>query len=107
MDIDSAYLNAYLKKPIYSKQPPGYSKSNNVLLLKKALYGLKQSGTQWHKCLSDTLFQIGFKRCISDPAVFYSQTKDSLAIIATAVDNLTIIASSNKLLNHMKNEIEG
>jgi hypothetical protein len=47
MDIDSAYLNAYLEEPIYLKQPPGYSKGNNMLLLKKALYGLKKSGRQW------------------------------------------------------------
>jgi hypothetical protein len=43
MDIDSAYLNAYLEEPIYLKQPPGYSKGNEVLLLNKALYSLKQS----------------------------------------------------------------
>jgi hypothetical protein len=72
MDVDSAYLNAYLDEPIYLKQPPGYSKGNNVLLLKKALYGLKQSRRQWHKCLSEALFLIGFSRCNSDPAVFYS-----------------------------------
>jgi hypothetical protein len=72
MDVDSAYLNAYLKEPIYLKQPPGYSKGRDVLLLKKALYSLKQSGRQWHKCLSEALFHIGFKRCTYDPVVFFS-----------------------------------
>jgi hypothetical protein len=72
MNADSAYLNAYLDKPIYLKQSLGYSKGNDILLLKKALYGLKQSGWQWHKCLSDALYCIGFIRCGSDPAVFYS-----------------------------------
>jgi hypothetical protein len=36
MDIDSAYLNAYLKEPIYLKQPSGYNKGNNVYLLKNS-----------------------------------------------------------------------
>jgi hypothetical protein len=72
MNVDGAYLNAYLKEPIYLKQPLGYNKGNEVYLLKKALYGLKQSRRQWHKCLSDTLFHIGFIRSNSDPAVFYS-----------------------------------
>jgi hypothetical protein len=44
MDVDGAYLNAYLEESIYLKQPLGYSKGNQVLLLNKALYGLKQSG---------------------------------------------------------------
>jgi hypothetical protein len=70
--MDSAYLNAYLDEPIYLKQPPGYNKGNNVLLLRKALSSLKQSGRQWHKCLSDALFHIGFIRCNSDLAIFYS-----------------------------------
>jgi hypothetical protein len=61
MDIDSAYLNATLDEPIYLKQPLGFNKGNDILLLKKALYGLKQSSRQWHKCLSDALFCISFK----------------------------------------------
>jgi hypothetical protein len=60
MDIDSAYLNTTLDEPIYLKQPLGFNKGNDILLLKKALYGLKQSGRQWHKCLLDILFCISF-----------------------------------------------
>jgi hypothetical protein len=107
MDVDSAYLNAYLDEPIYLKQPPGYNKGNDVLLLKKALYGLKQSGRQWHKCLSDALFRIGFTRCNSDPAIFYSRGNEGLAIIATAVDDLTITATNDKLLSKTKDNIKG
>jgi hypothetical protein len=107
MDVDSAYLNVYLEELICLKQLPGYSKGNNVLLLKKAFYSLKQSGRQWHKCLSDTLFRIGFTRCASDPAIFYSQSNNGLAIIATAVDDLTISTSSEKLLKNTKNNIKG
>jgi hypothetical protein len=97
MDIDSAYLNAYLNEPIYLKQPPGYSKGNDVLILKKALYSLKQSRGQWHKCLSDALYCIGFIRYRSDPAVFYSQGKS----------DLTITESNKKLLENTKNNIKG
>jgi hypothetical protein len=73
-----------------------------VLLLKKALYSLKQSDRQWHKCLSDALFHIGFTRCASDPAVFYNQPNNSLAIIVTTADNLTITASDDKIFNNTK-----
>jgi hypothetical protein len=106
MDVDSAYLNTYLDEPIYLKQPPGYSKGNDMLLLKKALYSLKQSGRQWHKCLSDALYRIGFTRSNSNPAVFYNQSQNNLAIIATAVDDLTITASNDELLNKTKNNIK-
>jgi hypothetical protein len=107
MDVDSTYLNAYLDEPIFLKQPLGYSKGNNVLLLKKALYSLKQSGRQWHKCLSEALFHIGFSRYNSDPAVFYSRDDNGLAIIATTVDNLMITVTSDKLLLNTKNNIKG
>jgi hypothetical protein len=107
MNVDSAYLNAYLDEPIYLKQPPGYNKGNNMLLLRKALYSLKQLGRHWHKCLSDALFCIGFTRCNSDPAVFYSQENNGLAIIAIAVDDLTITATDKKLLKNTKNNIKG
>jgi hypothetical protein len=57
--------------------------------------------------LIDALNHIGFIRCASDPAVFFNRGNLGLAIIATAVDNLTITATNNKLLKITKNDIKG
>jgi Reverse transcriptase (RNA-dependent DNA polymerase) len=104
MDVDSAYLNAELPDTIYMKQPRGYEKGDkdHVLLLKRALYGLKQSGREWHKRLSNELFKLGFIKSISDAAVFYRRGSRGNVIIATAVDDLTITAESQAIVDGIK-----
>ena len=51
MDVKSAFLNGYINKLVYVKQPPDFEdekKSNHVYKLKKALYGLKQAPRPWY-----------------------------------------------------------
>ena len=46
MDVKSAFLNGFLNKEVYVKQPLGFKKKdapNHVFKLTKALYGLKQA----------------------------------------------------------------
>lgn len=59
VDVKSAFLNGYLKREVYVKQPPGF-KSNkffdHVCNLNKALYGLKQAPRAWFERLSKISF---------------------------------------------------
>jgi transposase InsO family protein len=107
MDVDNAYLNATLPEPIYMKQPYGYDDNNkdHVLLLKKALYGLKQSGREWYKCLTNALSRLGFKKSATDAAVFYRHGGKGFAIIAAAVDDLTITATNEAILQEIKDDL--
>lgn len=44
LDMKSAFLNGFLEKEVYAKQPLGYvikGKEDKVLKLKKASYGIK------------------------------------------------------------------
>ena len=44
MDVKSAFLNGYIEKEVYVRQPPGFESSkfpNHVFKLQKALYSLK------------------------------------------------------------------
>ena len=46
IDVKSAFLNGFLNKEVYVKQPPSFEKDeapNHVFKLTKALYGLKQA----------------------------------------------------------------
>ena len=47
MDVDNTYLNEWMDKEVYMKQPPGYAnpaRPKAVCRLLKSLYGLKQAG---------------------------------------------------------------
>ena len=46
MDVKSTFLNGFIEKEVYVKQPPGFENlkfPNRVYILQKALYGLKQA----------------------------------------------------------------
>ena len=75
-DFHSAYLNGVLNEGeiIYIEQPPYHEvadRSRYVVKLHKSLYGLKQAGRKWYDTLCSSLADIGFKRSMADPAVFY------------------------------------
>ena len=58
-------------------------------------YGLKQRAREWHKALVELLFELGFDRRHSDPALFVSRV--SKCFIFLWVDDL-LIFSEKKLL---------
>ena len=88
-------------------QLPGYTQGiNDQALLKKCLYGLKQLGQEWYKCLVKTLSGIGFKKSSSDAAVFSRQGKQIYAIIAVAVDDLTITRSDEAIIFGIKKDLD-
>ena len=107
MDLYNAYVNADLEEPIYMQQPPGYIQQSNqhVLKLKKAIYGLKHSGQAWYKCLSAAMNKIGFTKSKSDAAVFYRHNGKGFAVIAIAVDDLTITAINDEIVHEIKADL--
>lgn len=73
MDVKSIFLNGYLKKEVYVKQPPGFEdvvRPNYVMQLDKVLYGLKQAPRAWYERLSNFLLENGFKRGKIDNTLF-------------------------------------
>ncbi len=87
------------------KQPPGYAVpglEHLVCLLKKPIYGLKQSGRQWYKMLCAIFLALGFTRSLADPGVFIKQLAGIIAIVAAAVDDLTISTNSLALMAEVK-----
>jgi hypothetical protein len=73
MDVKSAFLNRYIEKEVYVRQPLGFKNlkfSNHVFKLHKALYGLKQAQRAWYKCLKAFLLEKGFKMGLVDKTLF-------------------------------------
>ena len=109
MDVYNAHVNADLDEPLYMRQPPGYIIQSNqhVLKLKKAMYRLKQFGRAWYKCLSTAMNKIGFTKSRSDTVVFYRHNGKGFAIIAVAVDDLTMTATNDDIIHEIKADLMG
>ena len=105
MDVKDAYLNAPIDEVIYMQQPLGFlekGKETYVCLLQKSLYGLRQAGHLWYERLLKALMKFGFMQCRVEHCVFYKHVNGGLVIVVVAVDDLTLVASSTKLMQATK-----
>jgi hypothetical protein len=107
MDIKGAYLNGILQETVYMKQPEGCEDgTDRVCHLIKTLYGLKQSGREWNKEFNTKIKTHSYRRLISDPCIYIRWDGNEFAIITVWVDDLMLFASSDKMMDHMKNAIK-
>ena len=63
MDVESAFLNGYLKDEVYIEQPPCFKISERKIMvyrLDKALYGLKQTPKSWYDKIDAFFLPLGF-----------------------------------------------
>jgi Reverse transcriptase (RNA-dependent DNA polymerase) len=88
LDFTTAFLNGPLEEEIYVKQPPGFEdNTGRVMRLNRALYGLKQAANAWHKAFVTAMVQIGYRRCVVDPAVFVRKCSKGTCIVHSHVDD--------------------
>jgi hypothetical protein len=106
VDIKGAYLNGVLNpgEVLYMRHPPGYkdpAAAEHVLRLLKALYGLKQAGRRWYQFLVAIFTALGFLWCAVDQAMFFKIdiVNGVLTIVVVHVDDCTIAASTQKLID--------
>ena len=72
MDVKMAFLNGNIDTDIYIEPPEGFRNNQGTICkLKKGLYGLKQSPHLWNNRINKYLTDNKFKRCISDPCIYY------------------------------------
>jgi hypothetical protein len=104
MDVKSVFLHGDLQEEIYMEQPPRYVYNDSSLVchLKKSLYGLKQAPRAWYAKMDNFLIDTGFSRCHFDPNVYTKKVGSHFKILVLYVDDLILIGSDSKLLNHVK-----
>jgi hypothetical protein len=106
MDVEVAFLNGELDEEIYMKPPDGLEvPAGKVLRLKKSLYGLKQAPLCWNKRIDDFLLNQGFRRLISDTAVYTKGLGKDQIIIGIFVDDLLILCESMSGIREVKQSL--
>ena len=66
-DISNAYLNAPTREKCWIVAGPEFgSDEGSVMIVTRAWYGLKSSGAAWHAMLSQTMSDLGYRRCKAD-----------------------------------------
>jgi hypothetical protein len=76
-----------------------------LILTVKTFYGLKQSGREWNKEFDNKMKLFGFHCLKSDPCVYVRRDADGVSIITVWVDDLLLFASSDQLMQRMKDDI--
>ena len=84
IDVESIFLNGFIAKEVYVKQPPDFENEtipHHVFKLTKALYGLKQAPRAWYERLSYFLLKNGFKRGKVDTTLCIMHEKEDFLIV--------------------------
>jgi Reverse transcriptase (RNA-dependent DNA polymerase) len=69
--IGNAYLNAYTSEKVYTITGPEFGEeSNRIAVIVRAVYGLKSNRAAWHACFAQSLYDLGFTSCQSDPDIW-------------------------------------
>ena len=105
MDVKTAFLNADLQVEVFVEQVPGFAQAgqeHKVLKLHKALYGLHQAPRAWNQKLDDKLGVLGFKKCLSEHAIYCRGAGSERLVVGVYVDDLIITGASCNSIKEFK-----
>lgn len=96
VDIKGAFLQSEkLDRTVFVKPPRNLKKVGLVWQLDRPAYGLKDSSRNWYNSLSAFLKSIGFVKCKTDDALFYSRHNSNLiGIMLLHVDDFLICGNT-------------
>ena len=97
MDVKTAFLNGDLQEEVFVEQAPGFAQAgqeHKVYRLHKALYGLHQAPRAWNQKLDDKLGVLGFKKCLSEHAIYCRGAGSERLVVGVYVDDLIITGAS-------------
>jgi hypothetical protein len=101
-------MNGDMIEDVYVSQPEGFVKKGQekmVLKLSKALYGLKQAPRGWNVKFDGCLKKLGFKKCVTEPAVYTRGVGLSVIILGVYVDDLLVTGGDAKEIEVFKGEM--
>nr|GEX07175.1 hypothetical protein [Tanacetum cinerariifolium] len=105
MDVKTAFLNGYLNKEVYMKQPDGFVNQtfpNRVCKLKCSIYGLKQESRQWNKRFNDVIKKFGSSQNYDEPCVYVKASGSYVTFLILYVDDILIMGNNILMLQDVK-----
>jgi hypothetical protein len=105
MDVKTAFLNGDLQEEVFVEQAPGFAQAgqeHKVYRLHKALYGLHQAPRAWNQKLDDKLGVLGFKKCLSEHAIYCRGAGSERLVVGVYVDDLIITGASCNSIKKFK-----
>ena len=110
IDVENAFVEAPIDRPIYMNLPEKAYKNTNgkpiTVLLNKSLYGLKQAPELWDKFLVKAIHKQGFTQLMHDQCVFIKITSEGTIILIKYVDDIIITGDNKTLINSILNKFE-
>jgi hypothetical protein len=118
VDVEAAFLNAFVNTDVYIELPEGLREymqmqgieldDDTVIKLLRAQYGLVQSPRLWMETFSLILTFLGLKQCKTDPCLFCLFDEDgNLLVIVVVYCGDCIIAGNSKWVIQIKIRISG
>ncbi|GKC67343.1 retrotransposon protein, putative, ty1-copia subclass [Tanacetum coccineum] len=105
MDVKTAFLNGYLNKEVYMKQPEGFVNPkypNRVCKLKRSICGLKQASRQWNKRFDDKIKKFGLSQNRNEPCVYMKASESYVTFLILYVDDILIMGNNIPMLQDVK-----
>ena len=73
MDVETAFLNGFLKEELYMMQPEGFVNpkgANKICKLQRSIYGLVQASRSWNICFDKVIKAYGFIHTCSEACIY-------------------------------------
>ena len=101
VDVKGAFLHGDLDEVMYCKIPQGFEKHYDPKVwcwkLLKSAYGMKQAArTFWNKLLM-IMKDMGCRRSLCDPCVYWKMTKKGLLVWVSWIDDMLCIGHPNEV----------
>ena len=107
MDVNSAFLNGFIKEEVCIKQQKyfeTFESELHVRRLKRALYGLKQALRAWYNRIDKYFTMLGFTKSEEDANPYHIVVDGKLLIIVLYVDELRL-TGDEKVITSCKEDL--
>ena len=106
MDVETTFLNGFLKEELYMMQPEGFvdpKGANKVCKLQRSIYGLVQASRSWNRCFDSVINAYGFIQTFGEFDSIYKKLSGScVAFIILYVDDILLIENGIEFLDSIK-----